>query len=137
MSEENKIVICPNCGKQMIDKSYSKLEPFYHWEDECTYYAKNYYEKFVCKDCEISLIDDEWKIPDSLQATEKQVKTCNFIYQMLNIESPPPVKKAMWQFIHDYIEEAIDISNKRKECFYDYGDYDGDSFAFPCEEDCY
>jgi hypothetical protein len=129
---------CPNCGKEMINKSYSRLEPFYHWEDECTYYSKNHYEKFVCSDCKISIVNDEWNIPDNLQATEKQVKTCNFIYQMLNIESPPPAKRAMWQFIHDYIEEAIDISNKRKEWFYDYGDYDGlDNFAFPCEEDCF
>ena len=129
---------CPNCGKEMVDKSYSKLEEFYHWEDEEFYYKKNYYKKFVCDDCKISIVNDEWKIPDNLQATEKQVKTCNFIYQMLNIEVPPPVKTAMWQFIHDYIEEAIDISDKRKECFYDYGYYDGlDNFAFPCEEDCF
>ena len=129
---------CPNCGKEMIDKSCSKLEECYHWEDEEFYYKRNHYEKFVCSECKISIVNDKWNIPDNLQATEKQVKTCDFICRMLNVESPLPVKTAMWQFIHNHIEEAIDISNKRKECFYDYGYYDGlDNFGFPCEEDCF
>ena len=60
---------CPNCGKEMTDKSYSKLEKFYHWEDEEFYYKRNYYEKFICKDCKISIVNDEWNIPNNLQAT--------------------------------------------------------------------
>lgn len=137
MSEkENKIVICPNCGKQMEDKSYSKLEPFYHWEDECTYYAKNYYEKFVCKDCKISLIDDEWKIPTNLEATEKQINACKFVSNMLRVESPPPVKHAMWKFLKDNLNKAIELKNYQ----YNMQGYDDDEyFHFPpiLEEDCY
>ncbi len=128
---------CPNCGKEMTDRSYSKLEEFYHWKDEEYYYKRNHYEKFVCRDCKISIVNDKWNIPDNLRATEKQVEACNFICRILNIEPPPLTKRAVWHFIHDHIEEAVDIKNKREGWFCDYDDCDGDSLAVPCEEDCF
>lgn len=128
---------CPNCGKEMTDRSYSKLEEFYHWKDEEYYYKRNHYEKFVCRDCKISVVNNKWNIPDNLRATEKQVEACNFICRILNIEPPPLTKRAVWHFIHDHIEEAVDIKNKREGWFCDYDDYDGDSLAVPCEEDCF
>lgn len=128
---------CPNCGKEMTDRSYSKLEEFYHWKDEEFYYKRNHYEKFVCRDCKISVVNYKWNIPDNLRATEKQVEACNFICRILNIEPPPLTKRAVWHFIHDHIEEAVDIKNKREGWFCDYDDYDGDSLAVPCEEDCF
>ena len=70
-------------------------------------------------------------------ATEKQVEACNFICRILNIEHPPLTKRAVWHFIHDHIEEAVDIKNKREGWFCDYDDCDGDSLAVPCEEDCF
>ena len=128
---------CPNCGKEMKNRSYSKLEEFYHCKDDEYYYKRNYYEKFVCSDCKISIVNDEWNIPDDLRATEKQVEACNFICRILNIEHPPLTKRAVWHFIHDHIEEAVDIKNKREGWFCDYDDCDGDSLAVPCEEDCF
>ena len=128
---------CPNCGKEMTDRSYSKLEEFYHWKDDEYYYKRNHYEKFVCRDCKISIVNDKWNIPDNLRATEKQVEACNFICRILNIEPPPLTKRAVWHFIHDHIEEAVDIKNKREGWFCDYDDCDGDSLAVPCEEDCF
>ena len=74
-------------------------------------HLKNYYEKFVCKDCKISLIDDEWKIPTNLQATEKQINACKFVSRMLSMESPPPVKHAMWKFLKDNLSKAIELKN--------------------------
>lgn len=122
---------CPNCGKEMIDKSYSKLEEFYHWEDEQYYYKRNYYEKFICNDCKISFKNDEWGIPIKYQATEKQINACKFVSKILNLDSPPPVKHAMWKFLKDYLEEAQNTKEKRWIDSWD--DYD-----YPiAEEDCY
>ena len=121
---------CPNCGKEMIDKSYSKLEDFYHWEDEEFYYKRNYYEKFVCNDCKISVKNDEWDIPSELQATEAQIKACRFVSDELGYDPPPPTKRAMWKFLNETLDEAKD--NKEKRWIDNWDDYD----YFISEEDC-
>ena len=122
---------CPNCGKEMVDKSYSKFEEFYHWEDEQFYYKRNYYEKFVCNDCKISFVNDEWDIPGELQATEAQIKACNFVSRELGYEPPPPTKRAMWKFLHETLDEAKDRREKRW-----IDSWDGYDYPIP-EEDCY
>ena len=53
---------CPNCDQEMDNKTYCKMEGFYHWEDEEIYYQKVEHEKFVCKSCKITYLDGEWKI---------------------------------------------------------------------------
>lgn len=58
---------CPNCGKEMIDKSYSKFEEFYHFEDEQYYYRNVHHDEFVCKDCKISFKDNRWTMPFSMK----------------------------------------------------------------------
>ena len=45
---------CPNCGREMIDKSYSKLEEFYHWEDVII--RLQYQEKVKMKNIIIEII---------------------------------------------------------------------------------
>ena len=97
---------CPNCGKEMIDKSYSKLEEFYHWEDEDYYYRKNYYGKFVCNDCKISFEDDKWNIPNNLMPTEKQKKTILFINNHLGMDLEALTKHQCWSDIGKYFDEA-------------------------------
>lgn len=100
---------CPNCEKKMTDKSYSKLEEFYHWEDEDYYYRNNYHEKFVCNDCKISFEDDKWNIPDNLMPTEKQKKTILFINNRLGMDLEALTKHQCWIDIGKYFEEAKKI----------------------------
>ena len=74
---------CPNCDKEMDNKTYCKMEAFYHWEDEETYYHKVEHKKFVCKSCKITYLDGEWKIPEKYDPTEKQEKTILFIHTII------------------------------------------------------
>jgi len=97
---------CPNCGKEMIDKSYSKRERFYHWEDEEFYYRDNYYEKFVCNDCKISFENDTWNIPNKLLPTEKQKKTILFINNHLSMDLKALTKHQCWLDIGKYFDKA-------------------------------
>lgn len=97
---------CPNCEKEMTDKSYSKLEEFYHWEDEDYYYRKNYYEKFICKDCKISFENNKWHIPNNLIPTEKQKKTILFINNHLKMNLEALTKHQCWLDIGKYFDEA-------------------------------
>lgn len=97
---------CPNCGKEMVDKSYSKLEEFFHREDKEYYYRNNYYEKFVCNDCNISFEDDKWHIPNTLMPTEKQKKTIIFINNHLGMNLEALTKYQCWLDISKYFNEA-------------------------------
>lgn len=45
---------CPNCNKKMKDESYTKMEEFYHWEDE--YYNRELAD--ILKEQITSKIDD-------------------------------------------------------------------------------
>lgn len=97
---------CPNCGKEMVDKSYSKLEEFFHWEDKEYYYGNNYYEKFICNDCNISFEDGKWYIPNNLMPTEKQKKTIIFINNHLGMNLKALTKHQCWLDIGKYFNEA-------------------------------
>ena len=103
---------CPNCGKEMVDKSYSKLEEFYHWNDEEYYYKNNYYEKFVCNDCNISFEDDKWNIPNNLMPTEKQKKTILFINNHLRMDLEALTKHQCWLDIGKYFDEAKQYADR-------------------------
>ena len=93
--------------------------------------GRRFYEKFVCNDCKISFVNDEWDIPGELQATEAQIKACNFVSRELGYEPPPPTKRAMWKFLHETLEEAQDSKEKRW-----MDSWDGYDYPIP-EEDCY
>ena len=71
---------CPNCDKEMDNKSYCKMEEFYHCGDKEIYYQKVEHKKFVCKSCKIIYLDDEWKIPEKYNPTKKTGKD-NIIHQ--------------------------------------------------------
>lgn len=121
---------CPNCGNEMIDKSYSKMERFYHWEDEEFYYRDNYYEKFICNDCKISFENDTWNIPNKLLPTEKQIKTILFINNHLNMDLQALTKHQCWLDIGKYFEEAKKTPLHSSEYYEDLQEY----FGF-CEGD--
>lgn len=116
---------CPNCGKEMVDKSYSKLEEFYHWEDEEYYYKNNYYEKFVCNDCNISFEDDKWHIPNNLMPTEKQKKTILFINNHLRMDLEALTKHQCWLDIGKYFDEAKNTPLYSDEDWIDMQEYFG------------
>lgn len=116
---------CPNCGKEMVDKSYSKLEEFYHWEDEEYYYKNNYYEKFVCNDCNISFEDDKWHITNNLMPTEKQKKTILFINNRLRMDLEALTKHQCWLDIGKYFDEAKNTPLYSDEDWIDMQEYFG------------
>lgn len=68
----SKKMKCPNCDKEMADKSYCKMEEFYHYDDEEFYYHKVEHEKFVCQSCKITYLDDKWKIPKKYNPTKNR-----------------------------------------------------------------
>lgn len=103
---------CPNCNKEMKDKSYS----FYSlgaWDCD---YPDELHEEYMCKSCKISYINDEWHIPSSLVATEKQIKTAKFIRNVIGGQTPPPLKKNLWKYIHDNLQRAIELNEHIKDC---------------------
>lgn len=121
---------CPNCGKEMIDKSYSKMERFYHWEDEEFYYRNNYYEKFVCNDCKICFENDTWNIPNNLLPSKKQKKTILFINNRLGMELESLTKYQCWLDIGKYFDEA-----KRTPLYSDDYYLDMQEYYGMCEAD--
>lgn len=101
---------CPNCDREMDNKTYCKMEGFYHWEDEETYYHKIEHEKFVCKLCKITYLDGEWKIPEKYNPTEKQEKTILFINNHLDMNIQPLTKHQCWLDISKYFEKSQENS---------------------------
>lgn len=97
---------CPNCDREMDNKTHCKMEGFYHWEDEEIYYQKVEHEKFVCKSCKITYLDGKWKIPEKYNPTEKQEKTILFINNHLCMDIQPLTKHQCWLDIGKYFERA-------------------------------
>lgn len=100
-------MICPNCGNFMI--TTQEYRPFYHYEDECYYFTLDEISK--CNKCKIININGEWgewKIPEQLKPTNKQMKTIAFIESRLDILFRPEVclKSNCSRFISKYFEKA-------------------------------
>ena len=95
---------CPNCGSPMVESK--KFRPFYHWEDECTYYKRIDVAK--CKVCGITNEDGTWNIPESLKPTQKQERTVKFIENRLDVcyDSEVKLKRTCRDFIAKYFEQA-------------------------------
>ena len=121
---------CPNCDKEMIDKSCFKKERFYHWEDEEFYYRDIYYEKLICMECKIYYENDKWNIPDKFLPTDKQKKTILFINNHLGMDLKALTKHQCWLDICKYFEEAKRTPLHSSEYYEDLQEY----FGF-CEGD--
>ena len=116
-------MICPNCGKEMIDKSHSVLITFLTGDDP-DYYPTEWVEEYYCKECKIKFYKDEWTVPKKYpRATEKQIKCTKFINQQLGTSFDPVLKTSTWKFIRDNIDSAKEV-------------YDN-SFTEWCEENSY
>ena len=113
-------MICPNCNKEMKDKSY-----WYYgigsWDAD---YPDCYHEEHTCKTCKISYINGEWHIPSELVATDKQIKAAEFINSVLKNELPAPTKRNLWKYIHDNLETAKEVrENNFEEWCYENSDW--------------
>ena len=103
-------MICPECSKEMKDKSY-----WYYglgsWDMD---YPDCLHEEYRCSCCRISCVNGEWKIPKKFLATEKQINASQIIGRVLGIEAPPPTKKAMWLFINQNMNKSKEQSKQNK-----------------------
>lgn len=97
---------CPNCGKYMNDESYTNFEEFYHWEDEDWYYKNVHHKKFTCKNCNISIDNEKWDIPEGFLPTDKQIRTVAFINSRLHIQLEAITKGQCCRDISKYFEQA-------------------------------
>ena len=99
---------CPNCNKEMKDKSY-----WYYglgsWDMD---YPDVLHEEYWCSDCRIRYTNGEWIIPKKFaRATYRQVKCANFICRELGLRFEPILKAQTWKFINTYLD-AAKLSNK-------------------------
>lgn len=98
---------CPNCNREMKDKSYA----YYgigSWDMD---YPDQYHEEYWCPICHIKFVNKEWTIPESIIATEKQLYVGKIIEHNTGIEMPPPIKKLMCE----YIGKNMELSKKKYE----------------------
>ncbi len=117
---------CPNCDKEMKDKSY-EANVFFGFGDEPDYYPTRLIEEYHCKYCKIRYQDGDWFIPENFRATEKQLNAGKIIEYNTGIDMPPPTKRLMWKYIQDNIElskQRYEESKKARE----------QSFSEWCEE---
>lgn len=99
-------MICPNCNKEMVNKSYSVTITFCTG-DEPDYYPTEWIEKYHCKECRIKFEEGKWIVPKRYQlATQKQIKCVNFINRKLGTDFNPVLKTSTWKFIKDNIDKA-------------------------------
>ena len=104
------IMRCPHCNKEMkhdVDVYWTIGD----WDSES---PSGYTETYYCKYCKIKATNNnpvgsnfEWDIPEHLRATDKQIKTAMFINRYLRIAIPPSTKRALWLYIHKYLQEAV------------------------------
>jgi hypothetical protein len=113
-------MVCPECGKEMKDKSYDyySIGAWDYDYPDCTYI------KFVCNKCRISYEEGEWKVPKKFRGSEKQIKAAEFISKVLYLPLPPPHKKILWKFINCNLQKAIIKTQKNRKYYQDFDDND-------------
>lgn len=100
---------CPNCNKDMMDKSYEVKITFFTG-DEPDYYPTEWIEKFHCKGCGITFNKGEWVIPKKYPlATNKQIKCAMFINKQLGTDFKPVLKTQTWRFIKENLSTAKEV----------------------------
>lgn len=108
-------MICPNCKKEMADKSYN-----YHgisgWDID---YPSSLHEEYICNNCNIRYANGEWVVPKNNLPTLKQIKTIQFINNHLNMNLKPITKHQCWVDISEYFEVAkkTPLYEYSQECF--------------------
>lgn len=114
---------CSNCNREMKDKSYE----YYGIGSWDMNYPDEYHEEYWCPICHIKFVNDEWTIPSSMVATDKQLNAGKIIECNTGISMPPPLKKLMCE----YIGENMELSKKKYE---EYKEKKRQLFEEWCEE---
>lgn len=105
---------CPNCDKEMKEKSYW----YYGIGDWDMDYPATLHEEYCCIDCSIKWINGEWIIPKRYErATDKQIKCANFICRELGINYEPLFKRKTWEFINKHLDDAKRSREISFECW--------------------
>lgn len=113
-------MICPNCETEMQDFSYF-VEDVYGFGDEPDYTSTTKIEKHSCKICRIKYHDGEWTLPKYLTpATDKQIKTVNFINQVLGTDCEPLLKHQCCKFIGEHLNNAIKVSENMRDQYFEW-----------------
>lgn len=100
---------CPNCNKEMKDKSHEVVITFFTG-DEPDYYPTEWYEEYHCKDCRIKYVNGTWTIPNKYpRATDKQTKCVAFINRQLGTNYEAILKASTWRFIKEHIDYAKEV----------------------------
>ena len=102
-------MLCPNCNKEMKDKSHA-VEITFLTGDELDYYPTEWVAEYHCKECGIKYHKGDWTIPKRYQrATNKQIKCALFINRQLGTNFDPVLKRSTWKFINENIARAKEI----------------------------
>lgn len=98
---------CPICWGTM-SKLKQEYVPFYHYEDETTYYRLR--EVYHCSTpkCKVEYEDGKWRLPDGYYPTEKQLKTIDFICSTLDKSYDGVTKYEAILFIGANLNEAVE-----------------------------
>lgn len=102
---------CPNCNNPMQDKSYWYYG-FGSWDMD---YPDQLYEEYWCPYCRLRFLNGEWIIPETIIATDKQIKAGKIIEYNTGIEMPPPIKKLLSKYIGDNMELSKQNYEKYKK----------------------
>ena len=98
---------CPNCDKEMKNKSYL----YYGLGDWDMDHPSTLHEEYFCKDCKIKYAQGEWSIPKIFERpTEKQIKCVMVINQVLELKFNPLIKSRTRVFINKYMQKSKEIS---------------------------
>lgn len=109
-------MMCPDCGNEMIEKSRSELERFYHWEDEEFYYRDVIYSSYRCKCCGIRRNEDGvWLVPKFLKPTEKQITAISVINDILNTNFEPVTRSQCCKIIGKYMKKSKEVAEAHRE----------------------
>lgn len=107
-------MICPNCDKEMKDKSYY----YYGISDWDMDYPATYHEEYWCNDCRIRYMNEEWTIPKKFErATDRQIKCVKFINRELGTGYEPLLKRKTWEFINKHLDAAKQSRETNFECW--------------------
>lgn len=117
------MMFCPNCDKEMKDKSYWYFG-LGSWDMD---YPDMLHEEYWCPSCHIKYVNGKWTIPKSMAATEKQLNAGTIIERNTGITMPPPIKKLMCKYIGDNMELS-------KQRYKEYKKMRENSFSEWCEE---
>lgn len=116
---------CPNCGKEMKDKSHMYYS-IGAWDMD---YPDAYHEEYWCSKCRIKYLNEEWIIPKKYERpTEKQISCTEFICRELGLDFEPVLKTQAWEFINKYFDKARKNKYNRNHSHQYYSDFEDSDY---------